>query len=74
MIMKDVPNHHLMDSILPNNKKASSAIYSVQIKFEAVLVTVVVPEEEDAPRVFTFKVHINALNKKTRRNEEACAR
>lgn len=47
---------------------------TVQIKFEAVLVTVAVAEEEDALRDFTNKVHISALNKKTRRNEEACAR
>lgn len=46
----------------------------VQIKFEAVLVTVAVAEEEDALRDFTNKVHISALNKKTRRNEEARAR
>lgn len=69
--MRDVPNHHLMDSVSPNNKQPSSA---VQIKFEAVLVTVAVAEEEDALRDFTNKVHISALNKKTRRNEEARAR
>ena len=44
------------------------------MKFEAVLVTVAVAEEDDALRDFTNKVNIRALNTKTRRNEEAHAR
>ena len=44
------------------------------MKFEAVLVTVAVAEEDDALRDFTKRVHIRALNRKTRRNEEARAR
>ena len=43
------------------------------MKFEAVLVTVAVAED-DALRDFTNRVHIRALNRKTRRNEEARAR
>lgn len=43
------------------------------MKFEPVLVTVAVAEDEDPLRDFTNNVHISALKKKTRRNEETLA-
>ena len=57
-----------------DNSALSQQILTVQMKFEAVLVTVAVAEEDDALRDFTNRVHIRALNRKTRRNEEARAR